>query len=81
MTAPVTSLRSTVPVPESRRLTLSSTSMNTSFFLCTMPSRRQSRAPVMADVIFLSSAALELPSFCLPRLMYIFSTSSAQFWA
>ena len=78
MMRPLTSFLSTVPLLLTSRLTLSSTSMKTSFFLCTMPSRRQSRAPVMVLVICLSAAAL-VAARSEPRLMYILSTSSAQF--
>jgi hypothetical protein len=40
ITWPVTSARRIVPFDDTRRFTRSSTSMYTSFFLCTMPSRR-----------------------------------------
>lgn len=53
---PITSLRSTAPVFEISRFTLSNVSMNISFFRYVMPSRRQSIAPVICDVIVLSSS-------------------------
>mmetsp|Transcript_38186 Transcript_38186/g.96668 ORF Transcript_38186/g.96668 Transcript_38186/m.96668 type:complete len:363 (-) Transcript_38186:244-1332(-) len=50
MILPATSLRSTVPVALMSRLTCSTMSRNSSFFLYLMPSRRQLTAPVTCSV-------------------------------
>lgn len=60
---PITSLRSTAPVFEISRFTLSNVSMNISFFRYVMPSRRQSIAPVICDVIVLSSSVCSSVAF------------------
>mmetsp|Transcript_2977 Transcript_2977/g.8390 ORF Transcript_2977/g.8390 Transcript_2977/m.8390 type:complete len:205 (+) Transcript_2977:351-965(+) len=58
---PTTSQRSTLPLLDMSRLTFSTTSKNTSFFLYLMPSLLQPTAPVTWRVAFLACSSLLSP--------------------